>query len=178
MNATITGTEKLKEPTIDPRELRNAFGQFVTGVTIATTRDLDGSLIGMTANSFSSVSMDPPLLMFCPASHLPSLPAFERAGHFAINILAASQDELAKHFARPSENKFAGVDYSSGLFGAPVINGSVATFECTLFESHNAGDHKILIGEVHHFVTNPDSPALVFHRGQMFTKDNERKSHE
>ncbi|RJN32447.1 flavin reductase family protein [Nesterenkonia natronophila] len=178
MTTTITENEKLTQPTFDPRELRSAFGQFVTGVTIATSRDLDGSLIGMTANSFSSVSMDPPLLMFCPASHLPSLPAFERAGHFAINILAASQGELAKHFARPSENKFAGVDYSSGIFGAPVINGSVATFECTLFASHDAGDHKILIGEIHDFVANPESRALVFHRGKMVTNHNERKSHE
>ena len=146
------------ETAIDPRALRNAFGQFATGVTVVTTVDVDGSLVGMTANSFSSVSMEPPLVLFCPANHVASLPAFERAGHFVINVLSAEQQDLATQFARPAEDKFAGVE------------GALATFECTLYANHEAGDHQVMIGEVHEFTSQSEAGALLFHGGKFATK--------
>ena len=158
------------ETAIDPRALRNAFGQFATGVTVVTTVDVDGSLVGMTANSFSSVSMEPPLVLFCPANHVASLPAFERAGHFVINVLSAEQQDLATQFARPAEDKFAGVDYRLGRFGAPVLEGALATFECTLYANHEAGDHQVMIGEVHEFTSQSEAGALLFHGGKFATK--------
>ena len=152
---------------INQIDLRNAFGQFATGVNVVTSTDTDGALIGMTANSFSSVSMDPPLLLWCPGNSLPSLPAFERAGHFTINVLDASQHDIAKQFARPAEDKFAGVSYRKGIFGAPVLDGALATFECRVHAMHLAGDHHIMIGEVFAFTTAETAQPLIFYGGQF-----------
>ncbi|MGO2053066.1 hypothetical protein CIK76_15905 [Glutamicibacter sp. BW80] len=152
---------------IDQRDLRNAFSQFATGVTVITTTDLDGRSYGLTANSFSSVSMDPALLLFCPSKTIASLPVLERSGHFTVNILRANQQGLARQFARPSEDKFAGVDYSMGIFGDPVLGGCLATFQCSLYSNHDAGDHRVLIGQVHEFSYHPEHEALLFHQGQM-----------
>lgn len=152
---------------IDQRELRNAFSQFATGVTVITTTDLDGRSYGLTANSFSSVSMDPALLLFCPSKTIASLPVLERSGHFTVNILGANQQELARQFARPSEDKFSGVDHSVGIFGDPVLEGCLATFQCSLYSNHDAGDHRVLIGQVHEFAFHPEHEALLFHQGQM-----------
>lgn len=148
-------------------ELRNAFGQFATGVNVVTAKDVDGSLIGMTANSFSSVSLDPPLLLWCPGNSLPSLPAFQRAGHFAINVLASTQHDMAKQFARPSEDKFAGISYSPGTFGAPLLEGALATFECRIDAMYPAGDHHIMVGEVVSYTTNETAQPLIFHCGHF-----------
>lgn len=152
---------------IDQRELRNAFSQFATGVTIITTTDLDGKRYGLTANSFSSVSMDPALLLFCPSKTIASLPVLERTGHFTVNILRADQQDLARQFARPSEDKFAGVDYSTGIFGDPVLGDCLATFQCSLYSNFDAGDHRVMIGQVHEFAYHPENEALLFHQGQM-----------
>lgn len=152
---------------INQIDLRNAFGRFATGVNVVTSTDTDGSPIGMTANSFSSVSMDPPLLLWCPGNSLPSLPAFRRAGHFTINVLSATQQNLAQQFARPAVDKFAGVSYHTGIFGAPVLDGAVATFECRVDAMHPAGDHQIMIGEVFAFNSTDTSNPLVFHSGQF-----------
>lgn len=152
---------------INQLQLRNAFGQFATGVTVITTVDTDGSLIGMTANSFTSVSMDPPLLLCCPGNNVPSLPAFQRAGHFTINVLAAEQQNLALQFARPADDKFAGVDYTPGLFGAPVLADALATFECTIYSLQEMGDHHLMVGEIHRFTSAEDGAPLLFHQGRL-----------
>lgn len=148
----------------DPRELRNALGQFATGVTVITTVTPAGERVGVTANSFTSVSMDPPLVLWCPGRHLRSLPHFECATHFAINVLASDQHELSRRFGAPDGDKFLDVPVRSGIAGLPVLEGTLATFECRTIARHEAGDHVIYVGQVEGFRHEPARP-LVFHGG-------------
>ncbi|MEO6825716.1 MAG: flavin reductase [Microbacteriaceae bacterium] len=150
---------------IDVRDYRNALGQYATGVTVVTTMGPDGKRIGITANSFTSVSVDPPLVLWCPSNRTPSLASFESATHFAINVLAADQHVLSRQFATASDDKFAGVITHEGLRGIPVIDGAVATFECRTVSRYKAGDHQIYVGEVQRYEGTGGDP-LVFHGGQ------------
>jgi flavin reductase (DIM6/NTAB) family NADH-FMN oxidoreductase RutF len=146
----------------DTRDLRRALGSFATGVTIVTARAADGRLAGVTANSFCSVSLDPPLVLWCLASKAPSRAVFAHATHFAVHILADDQVELSDRFCRPSRNKFAGLEVTEGLGGAPILDGVVALFECRREQRHDAGDHDILIGRVERYHHDNRAP-LVFH---------------
>ena len=150
---------------IDVRGFRNALGQYATGVTVVTTMGRGGERVGITANSFTSVSVDPPLVLWCPSNQAPSLASFESATHFAINILAADQLVLSRQFATASADKFVGVTTHEGLRGIPVIDGAVATFECRTVSRYNGGDHRIYVGEVQRYETTGGDP-LVFHGGQ------------
>ncbi len=134
--------------TIEPGALRRAFGRFATGITIVTTCPPGGKPEGMTANSFASLSLDPPLLLWCPQRNAPSLPAFAAAGHFAVHVLHASQRHLAEHFARPSPDKFAGQAWQPGRGGAPLLPGCLARFECKTESLLPGGDHVIMIGRI------------------------------
>ncbi|SDG78616.1 flavin reductase family protein [Roseospirillum parvum] len=147
--------------TADSRAFRSALGLFATGVTVVTTGDGGGRTAGMTVNSFSSVSLDPPLILWCLGKGSPSQPVFEAAGHFAVNVLAAGQEALSTQFARPGD-KFAGVDWRPGRFGDPLIEGAIATFECRTTARHDAGDHLILVGQVAHFDHRDGEPLLFF----------------
>jgi flavin reductase (DIM6/NTAB) family NADH-FMN oxidoreductase RutF len=149
---------------IDPRALRNAFGCFPTGVTVITTRQEDGTPRGFTANSFSSVSLDPPLLLVSIAKSAASLPVFEGAGHFAVNVLGDGQREVSALFAGRSPEKFSRADWRAGKHGAPLIDGSLAWFECARHQTVEAGDHVILIGRVVDFAAGDGNP-LGFLRG-------------
>lgn len=149
----------------DIRDFRAALGQFATGVTVITTRAPDGRKVGMTANSFTSVSMEPPLVLWCPSKRAPSLVDFEESTHFAINVLASDQHVLSRQFATPSEDKFAGVEVVEGIAGVPVLKGAVATFQCRTVARHDAGDHVIYIGEVEKYEGTGGAP-LVFHSGK------------
>jgi flavin reductase (DIM6/NTAB) family NADH-FMN oxidoreductase RutF len=149
----------------DLRDFRGALGQFATGVTVVTTRGADGRKVGMTANSFTSVSMEPPLILWCPSKRAPSLTDFEDSTHFAINVLASDQHVLSRQFATPSDDKFAGADVVDGIAGIPVLKGAVATFQCRTIARHDAGDHVIYIGEVEKYEAAGGAP-LVFHGGK------------
>ncbi|TVQ57802.1 MAG: flavin reductase [Rhodobacteraceae bacterium] len=149
---------------IDPRALRRAFGAFATGVTISTTLDAGGQPVGFTANSFSSVSLDPPLLLVCLAETASSYPAFRDAGRFAVNVLGASQRGLSTQFATRGADKFAGVAWRAVETGAPVLDGSIAWFDCRTHALVPAGDHVILIGRVVAFGAE-DRPPLGYVRG-------------
>jgi flavin reductase (DIM6/NTAB) family NADH-FMN oxidoreductase RutF len=149
----------------DIRDFRAALGQFATGVTVITTRAPDGRKVGMTANSFTSVSMEPPLVLWCPSKRAPSLADFEESTHFAINVLASDQHVLSRQFATPSEDKFAGADVVEGIAGVPLLKGAVATFQCRTVARHDAGDHVIYIGEVEAYEGAGGAP-LVFHSGK------------
>lgn len=146
----------------DLREFRQALGSFATGITIVTARAPDGGLAGVTANSFCSVSLDPPLVLWCLSSNAPSRAVFATASHFAVHILAEDQLALSDRFCRPSRNKFAGLEVTEGLGGAPVLDGVVALFECRREQWHDAGDHVILVGRVERY-HHTDRPPLVFH---------------
>lgn len=133
---------------IDPRELRAAFGSFITGVTVVTTRDAMGVPLGFTANSFTSVSLDPPLLLVCPAKGLSSFRGFAGCSHFAVNVLAEEQESVSNIFARGPDDRFAQVAHSVDAQGVPLIDGALAQFSCRTHHVVDAGDHCILIGHV------------------------------
>ncbi len=162
MSDGISGRET--DQPIDPRDLRRALGCFGTGVTIVTAQTADGRRAGLTANSFSSVSLNPPLVLWSLSVHAPSLSVFQEASHFAVNVLGAHQEELARHFARSSEDKFAGVDWRPGLGRAPVLADTVAHFECKAADRHYGGDHVIFLGAVESY-SHDGRDALFFSRG-------------
>ena len=150
---------------IDPRELRNALGMFATGVTIVTTVSGDGRPIGLTCNSFSSVSLKPPLILWSLSLYSPRLQAFLQAPYFAVNILAAEQEELSRRFSTPVKDRFQDLDWTAGEGGIPLIKGSAAQLECRNETRHYSGDHVVLIGQVLKF-TYRDAEPLVFVRGR------------
>lgn len=148
----------------DPREFRSALGSFATGVTVVTTRDSAGEPIGLTANSFNSVSLQPPLVLWSLALNALSLPAFSQAEHWVVHILAADQEALSKRFASRGTDKFAGLEFDSGLGGAPLLKGCAARFECRTAFQYEGGDHLIFVGEVERFERSGAAP-LLFHAG-------------
>ena len=165
MNAHAVVTS---EEAFDPRELRDVLGQFATGVTVVTTRGDHDAPVGLTANSFSSVSLDPPLVAWNINLQAPSLSAFREHPSFAINILCEDSKDMAMHFARPSEDKFGTIDWQTGVDGVPILNAAAATIECQTEARIPAGDHEICIGRVIRFQSANRQP-LVFHQGQFLT---------
>jgi flavin reductase (DIM6/NTAB) family NADH-FMN oxidoreductase RutF len=154
---------------LDGRALRSALGHYATGVTIVTTRTPEGAHTGVTVNSFTSVSLDPPLVLFCLATRSSLLAAFERAGHFAVNVLAKGQQALSNQFARPSANTWEGVTYRSGAHGCALLTGALGTFECARRMAYPGGDHLILLGEVLCFETAAAAEPLAFYAGSYGT---------
>ncbi|SIR29561.1 NADH-FMN oxidoreductase RutF, flavin reductase (DIM6/NTAB) family [Rhizobium sp. RU20A] len=153
--------------THDPRQLRDAFGAFLTGVTVVTTFNAEGQPIGFTANSFTSVSLDPPLLLVCLAKTSRNYAAVTEAAGFAVNILSEAQKDVSNTFARPVEDRFAAVDWQRGPFGSPVFSSVAAWFDCATHSVIDAGDHAILIGRVEAF-ENSGLTGLGYARGGYF----------
>lgn len=136
---------------INPKELRSAFGTFMTGVTVVTTKSNEGENIGFTANSFASVSLDPPLLSVCLAKSMNCCSIFEKSSHFAINILAEAQEDISNLFASYKGDRFAKIDWSADADGSPIIDGVTTSFSCSNYQQIDAGDHIILIGKINQF---------------------------
>ena len=153
---------------IDSAELRNALGRFATGVTIITTVDRDGRRYGVTANSYNSVSLDPPLVLWSLARSSRSMEGFEGCEAFAVHILGLQQEELAMRFASRNEDKFAGLEMREGFGGVPLFDDCAAHFECVTENRFEGGDHLIFLGRVVNFEACDHEP-LLFHRGR-FTK--------
>jgi flavin reductase (DIM6/NTAB) family NADH-FMN oxidoreductase RutF len=151
---------------LDPRHFRNALAQFATGVTVVTTRLDTGEFVGLTATSFNSVSLTPPLVLWSLANTARSLPVFQSCSHYVINVLGAQQADLADRFARRIENRFEGVEFELSATGLPILKGAAAWFECRNRSRYPEGDHVILVGEVEHCDVHPQ-PALVFHGGKF-----------
>lgn len=158
---------------IDPRALRNAFGAFATGVTVITTRQADGTPRGFTANSFTSVSLDPPLLLVCLAKSAHSVDVFSEAPHFAVNILAEDQKAVSGLFASRTPDKFQHCDWTPGYAEVPLLTGALAQFTCARHQLVDAGDHVILIGRVEDFAVSDGQP-LGYFRGNYFSIGLER----
>lgn len=152
------------ENALDPRAFRRALGNFATGITIVTAALPDGTKVGVTANSFNSVSLDPPLILWSIDKRSGSYTVFDQASHFTVNILAADQMNLSNQFARPTEDKFANVDYEVGLGYAPLLNDCSARFQCEKYQQIDGGDHWILIGKVVAFDDFGRAP-LLYHQG-------------
>jgi len=150
--------------------LRSAFGKFATGVAVVTTMDRDGNPIGLTINSFSSVSLEPPLVLWSLGSNSPNLETFRNSGHFAINILSTGQQEISNTFARPTDDRFANIDWFRGIAGLPVIRDTIATFECRRTMTIEAGDHVVFFGAVEE-CEHCDQDPLVFFSGQYGTAE-------
>jgi 3-hydroxy-9,10-secoandrosta-1,3,5(10)-triene-9,17-dione monooxygenase reductase component len=141
---------------------RHAAGRFATGITIATVRDPEGAPHGLTVNSFTSVSLDPPLVLVCIAHAAVTLESFRTAKHFGINILASDQRELSDHFARKGHNRFATIEWVPGETGVPLLPGVLAAIECEVHSTVRAGDHDIFLGEVVKVDVNEKRPLLYF----------------
>lgn len=150
---------------IDPMAFRQALGQFATGVTIITARAPDGGLVGLTANSFSSVSLDPPLVLWSLAKTAKSLPVFQQTPHWAIHVLASDQMDLSNRFASKIDNKFEGIDIETGLGEVPLLKDFSARFQCRETCQYEGGDHIIFVGEVLDFEKSGKEP-LLFHSGK------------
>lgn len=156
----------------DPEDkiaLRAAFGAFLTGVTVVTTKTEAGEPVGFTANSFTSVSLDPPLLLICIAKASQNLDNFLSAPGYAVNILAEGQEALSRRFAGPVADRFAGVGWRDGPAGAPVLDGVCGWFDCEMHDQVEAGDHVILIGRVEGYDHSADR-ALGYARGGYFRR--------
>lgn len=141
-------SERITNPVFDERTFRDVVGTFATGVTVVTTCDATGIKHGLTANSFSSVSLDPPLILWCQATASKSYPAFRESPRFAINILAHDQMWISRHFAKPSDDKFRDIEYASGAGGAPLLRGTAASLECVKVAEYACGDHIVYVGRV------------------------------
>jgi flavin reductase (DIM6/NTAB) family NADH-FMN oxidoreductase RutF len=151
-------------PACDQRAFRDALGCFATGVTIIAATAPDGTPVGMTANSFSSVSLQPPLILFSIRRAAHSLAAFQSASRFAVNVLAAAQMALSDRFATPGAEKWGGVDYELGEGGSILITGSLASFECAPHKTVDGGDHIIFIARVLRFRRAFEGDPLLYYR--------------
>jgi flavin reductase (DIM6/NTAB) family NADH-FMN oxidoreductase RutF len=151
---------------LDSRQFRDALGRFATGVCIVTTRGSDGRPYGVTVNSFSSVSLDPPLVLFSLDRASTSFNAFVTGSHFAVNVLHREQMGLSRTFATTSDTKFEGVSHDAWDTGAPVLAGSLAVLECDKVAVHEAGDHVIVIGQVRRLFCEEEGEPLLYFRGR------------
>lgn len=161
---------RARPPSFTQAEFRAALGMFATGVTIVTARAANGRLVGLTANSFNSVSLNPPLVLWSLARAAGSMAVFSTGSHYAINVLAADQQELAQRFASKGVDRWAGVSHSEGVAGAPLLAGAAATFECFNRSRYDEGDHGIFVGEVERCTHHPDASPLLFHGGRFYAE--------
>jgi flavin reductase (DIM6/NTAB) family NADH-FMN oxidoreductase RutF len=156
----------MSQPEIDSRALRNALGRFATGVAIVTALDNEGKPMGLTVNSFSAVSLEPALVLWCLDNNSHNLEAFNKASHHVINILTEAQMELSNRFASLPTDRFEGLEWQAGAGGAPVLPGCSAVFEVANETRHVSGDHTIYIGRVVSLQENPEPAPLLFYAGQ------------
>lgn len=159
----------LPEEAIEVSEFRRVAGCFATGVTIVTTTSPAGEPIGLTANSFTTVSLDPPLILFSVARRLHSQPAFQNAQHFSVNVLHEGQLALAKQFAVPLGEKWKNIQFEDGAFGCRLISNAAAVLECEKYASYDGGDHVIFVGRVLKIKADWDRGPLIFWRGKFGT---------
>ncbi|EOX0361536.1 p-hydroxyphenylacetate 3-hydroxylase reductase component [Acinetobacter baumannii] len=156
--------QQIDEFTVDPLQFRRALGNFATGVTIVTAQNAQGEKVGVTANSFNSVSLDPPLILWSIDKKSSSFSVFEEATHFAVNILSGTQIELSNRFSRRNIDKFTDTNFQLGAGCAPILENCSAVFECERYQVIEGGDHWIIIGKVVRFHDQGRSP-LVYHQG-------------
>ena len=157
-------------PSFTTQEFRASLAMFATGVTIVTARAPTGALIGLTANSFNSVSLNPPLVLWSLSQGASSMSVFSTGSHYAINILAADQKELAERFASKRADRWLDVPFTEGPCGAPLLTGAAATFECFNRSRYIEGDHVIFVGEVERCSHRAGAAPLLYHGGKFYTE--------
>ncbi len=155
---------------IDPSHFKGALSQFATGVTVITTRMPNGNFWGITASSFNSVSLDPPLILWSLSDVSSTLPLFTVNSHYVVNVLAANQKSVADQFSASGKDRFQGIEYSLSPNGYPVIAGAIAWFECSNRRRYPEGDHIIFVGAVEKCEFTPGAP-LLYHGGQLLGSD-------
>jgi flavin reductase (DIM6/NTAB) family NADH-FMN oxidoreductase RutF len=155
------------------KELRRCFGSFATGVTIVTTSDRDGEPVGITVNSFTSVSLEPPLVLFCVDNGALSADIFQTAPAFAINVLSEDQRQLSNRFAKQSADKWSGISFDIGDSGCPLLRNTLAKIDCSRHATYDAGDHTIILGQVLDMQFQEKCRPLLFHRGQYLPLSDE-----
>jgi flavin reductase (DIM6/NTAB) family NADH-FMN oxidoreductase RutF len=158
------------QPNFSALEFRASLAMFATGVTIVTARTPTGALIGLTANSFNSLSLQPPLVLWSLSQAAGSMPALSTGSHYAINVLAADQKALAERFASRRDDRWTGVAFTEGSCGAPLIAGAAASFECFNRSRYEEGDHVIFVGEVERCSHQTGAAPLLFHGGKFYTE--------
>ena len=151
---------------MNKKNLRNVLSKFATGVTVVSTIDCDGKPIGMTANSFTSVPLDPPLVLWSIGINQPSYDAFLKAKGYSVSILSKDQKDICDLFSSPIENKFSDIDYTLTDNGFPIIQKSLAWFDCLKWNNYPGGDHQILVGEIKNFYADENDP-LIFWNGSL-----------
>ena len=159
-----------RPPHFSKPEFRAALGMFATGVTIVTARTAEGTFVGLTANSFNSVSLGPPLVLWSLSKAAASMPVFSAGSHYAINILGADQQALALRFASKGVDRFADLEFEQGTGGAPLLAGAAATFECFNRSRYEEGDHVIFVGEVERCSHRAGASPLLYHGGKFYTE--------
>ncbi|MET9488282.1 3-hydroxy-9,10-secoandrosta-1,3,5(10)-triene-9,17-dione monooxygenase reductase subunit [Nocardia sp. NPDC006630] len=163
------------QPAIDARQFRNVLGQFCTGITVITTFDSDGAPIGFACQSFAALSLEPPLVLFCPTKASKSWAAIEANGKFCVNILAEEQQPVCARFGSREPDKFAGVPWRTSDLELPLLDDALATIECTVDQVIDGGDHYIVIGRVQALSESTDSGRpLLFYRGQYTAIEPEK----
>ena len=163
-------TARANSKSIDGQLLRNAFGSYVTGVTVVTASTDDNQPVGFTANSFTSVSLDPALLLVCVGKMMSSYEVFTKTNHFAVNILGSGQKELAHRFSQYKGDRFDGIDWRLSKLNSPLLAGSCAWFDCTIFQRIEAGDHDVMIGRIEEFHDDGEN-GLGYFRHEFFSTD-------
>ncbi len=171
----VAAAPKAEGNAVGPQAFLRACAQFSTGVAIATVLDSDGSPHGMTINSFTSVSLEPPLVLICIDHRAHILEHFLKSDFFAINILRETQQALSERFARPAEDRFGTVEWYPGQTGAPLIPDALAVLECTVFQRTPAGDHTILIGEVVNAIRREGQPLVFFSSSYQVLEQQSRE---
>jgi 3-hydroxy-9,10-secoandrosta-1,3,5(10)-triene-9,17-dione monooxygenase reductase component len=161
----VTGDGAVAAEAIDPRRFRTVLGQFCTGVTIITTID-DGVPVGFACQSFAALSLEPPLVLFCPTKTSRSWAAIERSGIFCVNVLAEEQQSTCARFGSRDPDKFAGIDWTESPLGSPILTGSLAHIDCSLESVHDGGDHWVAFGRVSSLSEIREERPLLFYRGQ------------
>lgn len=159
-----------RPPDFLPRDFRAALGMFATGVAIVTARNDSGEPVGLTVSSFNSVSLDPPLVLWSLGRSASSMAVFSHGQHYAINVLAADQQALAERFAARGVDRWAGLAFTPGAGGAPLLDGCAATFECFNRSQYPEGDHVIFVGEVERCTRRPGAAPLLYHGGRFYTE--------
>ncbi|MDD0840287.1 flavin reductase family protein [Curvibacter sp. HBC61] len=170
MSAPAQAPLQARQAAFSSREFRTSLGMFATGVTIITARAANGQLVGLTASSFNSVSLEPPLVLWSLARAAASMAVLATGSHYAINVLAADQKALAERFASKDVDRWAGVAYTEGISGAPLLAGAAATFECFNRSRYEEGDHVIFVGQVEQCGHREGASPLLYHGGRFYTE--------
>ncbi|MFE5705616.1 3-hydroxy-9,10-secoandrosta-1,3,5(10)-triene-9,17-dione monooxygenase reductase subunit [Rhodococcus koreensis] len=161
----VAGDGAVAAEAIDPRRFRTVLGQFCTGVTVITTID-DGVPVGFACQSFAALSLEPPLVLFCPTKTSRSWASIERSGIFCVNVLAEEQQSTCARFGSRDPDKFAGIDWTASPLGSPILTGSLAHIDCSLESVHDGGDHWVAFGRVSSLSEIREERPLLFYRGQ------------